>query len=886
MDEGSRKADGPLRREDLAATPDILRPDATSPEAVFGQHWPDDPDLQRQYALELESWLDGINRYRATVNNARQAEDSGHLSPLRRLIAHWIEPMVAFIEDYRARYLRTKSGRAGGAPPIWLKRTAHLDADALARTTLETIVSRIALGKPMPQPALAAAIGQAVELLHLVGIWEAKNPGLLKGYYERLRKAGATRDHRHTVLRHGFAAKVLDPAAPGRDGALWTVQQRTEIGLALIQLASTASGGRIGFDADSGQRRPTGKRGRVRSDQKLVTLDAETREWITGALSHGELRTTSRRPMLVPPKPWRGPDDGGYYLSIGTATGIVIGGHRSAAAVRKSLAAQPGTAVVVYRALDKLGQTRWRINRAVLEVATRARDSGISLPGLPQTPKRVEPRRPADIVSNAAARQAWRQAKARHIEAHLADVGRVLQAHIALNEAEAFADEQAIYFPHHCDFRGRIYPMPTALNIQGNDLARSLLEFADGLPIDNDEAEGWLAANTAKMFGQGRQSFEDRIAWTHAHEQLLRRIAEDPLGNRQEWEAAADELWLGFAAAKEWTAYRDQGRGFVTHLPCFIDGTCNGLQHFSAIAGDPELAALVNVVPSETPQDIYQAVADRASAILAEKAGYRETLALRWSWLLEGKIPRSLAKNIVMTKTYGATHKSLMDDVGEVIEKLDRQGFVFALDERPQARAWMAKVMKDAMLHRLGSAEGIMQWLRQAAAIAARHPADSEGGATGLLWVVPTGWPWVMAYGRKRKRNAHVRVDGVRSTALVYSESGRDLDAAAQTDAIAPNVIHALDAAALVFALDAMKEISAVGVIHDCVGGRAPELSAISKAVREGFVRLYKEHDPFQAIHAAIAASTDMVHRDAIATPPPRGELDVQPVRHSRYFFS
>jgi len=240
--------------------------------------------------------------------------------------------------------------------------------------------------------------------------------------------------------------------------------------------------------------------------------------------------------VLVAPKPWQGPDDGGYYLSIGTATSIVIGGHRSAVAVRKSLAAQPETAALVYRALDKLGQTGWRINRAVLEVATTARDTGVSLPGLPQPPERIEPRRPADIDTNAAARQAWRQAKARHIEAHLADVGRVLQAHIALNEDEAFADEQAIYFPHHCDFRGRIYPMPTALNIQGNDLARSLLEFADGLPIDSDEAEGWLAAHTAKMFGQGRRSFEDRIAWTRANEPLLRQIAEDPLGNRREWE--------------------------------------------------------------------------------------------------------------------------------------------------------------------------------------------------------------------------------------------------------------------------------------------------------------------------------------------------------------
>jgi DNA-directed RNA polymerase len=239
-----------------------------------------------------------------------------------------------------------------------------------------------------------------------------------------------------------------------------------------------------------------------------------------------------------------------------------------------------------------------------------------------------------------------------------------------------------------------------------------------------------------------------------------------------------------------------------------------------------------------------------------------------------------------MTKTYGATHKSLMDDVGKVIEKLDPQGFAFALDERPQARAWMAKAMKDAMSDRLGSAEGIMQWLRQTAAIAARHPAKSEGRATGLHWTVPTGWPWVMAYGRKTKRNAHVRVDGVPSTARVYSESGQNVDSAAQSDAIAPNVIHALDAAALVFALDAMKKIGAVGVIHDCVGARAPEMSAISKAVRDGFVRLYKESDALQAIHNAATAQTHPDHRDRLSAPLQRGDLNIPDVRRSRYFFA
>src|SRR5690606_11583689 len=145
-----------------ATIPASGHPHDVSPEAVFGQHWPDDPLLQRQYARELQSWLDGRTRFRSSVGRAGQAHDAGHLLPLRKLVAHWIDPVAEVIETYRTRYLTKGSGRGGGRPPAWLVRTAHLEAQTLARTIVEVIVDRVALGRPMPQPALAAALGQAV----------------------------------------------------------------------------------------------------------------------------------------------------------------------------------------------------------------------------------------------------------------------------------------------------------------------------------------------------------------------------------------------------------------------------------------------------------------------------------------------------------------------------------------------------------------------------------------------------------------------------------------------------------------------------------------------------------------------------------------------------
>ncbi len=47
---------------------------------------------------------------------------------------------------------------------------------------------------------------------------------------------------------------------------------------------------------------------------------------------------------------------------------------------------------------------------------------------------------------------------------------------------------------------------------------------------------------------------------------------------------------------------------FITHLPIYIDATCNGLQHLASMSSEANLAKLVNLTRStylDSPQDIY-----------------------------------------------------------------------------------------------------------------------------------------------------------------------------------------------------------------------------------------------------------------------------------------
>ena len=75
-----------------------------------------------------------------------------------------------------------------------------------------------------------------------------------------------------------------------------------------------------------------------------------------------------------------------------------------------------------------------------------------------------------------------------------------------------FVEEEAIYFPHQLDFRGRIYCIPS-FNPQGNDVTKGLLEFSEGLPIEDTTAAFWLAVQGANVWGFDKAPLEDRVAW-------------------------------------------------------------------------------------------------------------------------------------------------------------------------------------------------------------------------------------------------------------------------------------------------------------------------------------------------------------------------------------
>ena len=103
-------------------------------------------------------------------------------------------------------------------------------------------------------------------------------------------------------------------------------------------------------------------------------------------------------------------------------------------------------------------------------------------------------------------------------------------------------------------------------------------------------------------------------------------------GSRNEGRRAAGAVYLRF---------------ILCSLPlCAQDGSCNGLQHYAALARDSACASAVNMLPVERPQDVYSAVAAAVERQTQSDAAAGRSEAVKLLERNGGVIDRKLVKQV------------------------------------------------------------------------------------------------------------------------------------------------------------------------------------------------------------------------------------------------
>lgn len=845
----------------------------------------DSQDLQHedlisvQLRLEEEMTQRGADRFIRNTSRAREGGREDQTAYGRTILGGRIEKLSQAIAHWQDETAKGNPSRWGSA----YKKLEGYDSKVLAFLTLKHVLA--GLSSPRTVQFVAVAIGTAVEdEMRFAGIRAEERKA-----YDRLVKGAKKRTSSH--YKHVYATRV---ASELDEWKKWTRVERLHVGIKLLDILIQAIG--LVEIATNGED--------TEKALKFVKPLPSTLEWIEKKSEATAMLRPVYEPMVVQPKDWTNPFDGGYLSSSIKPLKMVKTKNRAYLEELRNV-----DMPIVYEAVNAIQRTAWQINSRVLEVMKTLWEAGSAIAGLPPKDGLPLPVKPYDIDTNLEAQAEYRKAAFKVHQENLSIMGSRIGLSMTLDIATRYEKFKRIYFPYQLDFRGRIYAVPH-ITPQGPDYQKGLLRFANGKPL-GEEGWKWLAIQGANVAGYDKASLEDRVNWVLENEDEILRIACDPFEHRG-WATSVgdtpiDKPWQFLAFCFEWAGYVEHGESFVSKLPVAMDGSCSGIQHFSAMLRDERGGAAVNLVPQDLPADVYKAVAEKVIEQaqwdaesgtedelkhtpegLAYVAPGTKTIAKQW---LQFGITRKVTKRSVMTLAYGSKEygfkEQLMEDILWPAKRaatrpdgsVDTEKFPFQGDGY-RAALYLAKAIWNAVNVVLVKAGEAMAWLQSAASLAAQEELP-------VRWTTPVGFPVMQAYPDLERRRVKTAINGA-TLFLLMNQEKENLDKRKQGQGISPNFIHSCDAAHLMLTVVRGKQagINSFAMIHDSFGTTAGDTEQFYHIVREAFIEMYTEVDVLGSFRDELASQLSEKQRGKLEELPAVGTLDLTRVAESRFSFA
>lgn len=803
-------------------------------------------DLERELQHEQGMIDRGAQAYWSKVEAKKAKGDAAATKGGTFLLKTLIDPVAARIDAF------CNKGGVGKRSEVvpYLKA---LRPEVAAYVTLRVILNVLAhRGTGDSLTHLAQTVGQHIED-ELFAAHHYKDKG---AFYNAVK---TSLDQRTSSYSH--RRRVMKRAMTREGGQVWDEWPSAlvlKVGLKLTAIVEEETG----IIKTAKAAHSTRKKRQVFS----VTLTEEANKLIDDANELGSMLSPMLMPTLIPPKPWTSPMGGGYW-SPGINLRLVKNFSRGfLTAVKDHEMPQ------VYSAINLIQSTAFRISTDVLEVAQHIFDNGLQIAGLPTRDPTPIPPKPVNIEEDEEVRREWRTAAHDAYEANAVLRSKRVAIAKCFLMAETMKDEPEIYFPAFFDFRGRVYFYPVFLNPQGADYAKGLLEFAEAKPL-GERGGFWLGVHLANCWGNDKVPLEERFAWAEAHSDEIIHAAENPLEGY--WWAEADEPFQFLQACKAWKGWVEEGPAHMSHICVRVDGSCNGLQHLSALLRDEVGGAAVNLVPADKPNDIYSQVASKVIERLEEDDS---PLAAKWLPLIDRKV----CKRPVMTLPYGAkphgyTTQILDDTVKPLVAE---KGNVFDPEKPFFASQYLAGHLWEASGGVVRAAQEAMAWLKESARVVAKEDAP-------ITWITPVGFPVVQNYHRTETVAVISMLHGkvIRPS---YHKALAKVDKQRSANGVAPNFIHSLDAAHLcLVANEVHYEIPEVQlwVVHDSYGSHACDMDALGEQIRKTFVQMHSQ-DLLGSFRDDIAANCTEATIEDFPPLPRMGTLELNKVLESTFFFA
>ena len=773
--------------------------------------------LAEQIALEREQIRKGLDKLQSNTRKLEQKDYASASEYGTYGIQAKLPSVINCINDTRNRLAR---GQNGPAFREIRKHTDDIESLALASIALKVTVDKVCSPKPRNSllATVNAAIGRAVQDECQMRHYETEAPGLLEYLKKKYWKGHSGMGTQQKLKNTRQAMNNADVPA----WESWSTNHNIKIGNWLLEQVIKGTGW---FTIESQ------RRGR-KTENFVVITDEFTR--MKDTIMHDcELFSPLAWPMVTPPKDWAPNTQGGYVLNE------VMQGHDMVRRGNSSLL----QGEEIYEFLNRIQKVGYRLNPFIVEVAEQLEKSGIKVGKFIPITEMPLPPKPVDIAENKESRHAYRRKAALVNNVNSQAFRRSCRTRMTMEAVRRFKDRERFYLPWSYDYRGRVYPIPAFLTPQDTDFGKSLLNFADASFVFPED-EKWLSFQVATTYGLDKATLADRHDWVTHNHALITRVATDPIGNIGDWEEVS-EPWCFLAACEDYYAcFIDCSRHY-TRLPIAVDATCSGLQILAGLAKDASTARMVNVLPSDRPQDAYKAIAEASVDQIPER--------LRPYW------DRKKTKRSVMTICYNAKPYSNRQYIRDAFTEIDVE---VNKDELTQ----IVTAVRDAMNKVFPGPMSVMKWIEEEVAKSIKR------GDRFLQWKTPSGFIVHQKLNKLEVERLSLQLLG--RCQVSVAKQGDEVDIKHHKNATAPNLVHSLDASLL--HISALRFHGPLAVIHDSVLCRAGDMDSLSSVVRETYLHLFAEHEILKQFADSIGAETE---------PPMIGDLEPEMVTNSTYFF-
>lgn len=601
---------------------------------------------------------------------------------------------------------------------------------------------------------------------------------------------------------------------------------------------------------------------------------------------------TDRTPTIISPKKWDNLSHGGYYGAMAKRLHFmrishIVGKTKVVKSYIKKI--RDVDLSKIYKAVNAIQETPYRINKDMYKVIEAIINQGGGLAGIAN----MEPHEPEPTRKFKETKQEYGKRFHEWLEIELSRRSKAIRALRLFRYAKDFKEYDKIYFPCNIDFRGRIYPIPL-FNHQGDDFMKSLIMYSNPVPLTDSQDIELLYWQGANLWGNDKVSHSEQVEWVKTHHSNIVDSATHPLDYL--WWTEADEPLQFLAWCMEYVKSLEYFEEFKTYegyscpLVIAYDGTCSGLQHYSAMLRDEIGGSAVNLIDHERPADIYQQVADKVLKIVEKDAmsgtldevqkeevggGQRVhfgTRSMAQAWLAHG-VTRKVVKRNVMTLAYGSGQYGFQE---QIYEDTTKGNIHFKRFEKPCAK-YMAKLVWQEVQTTVVSATEGMKYLKALAKVLTKHGLP-------VNWWTPLGLPVQQQYLKLVQKSFRTRFGDMVSWRGYYQDVADDesLDANGQKNGVAPNFIHSLDSTHLMMTVNEAG-LSNYTTIHDSFGTSLGEARHLQKVIREQLYKLYTEYSPIEEFKKYVE---EMTGEDLSDIPePPKGSLKLENILTSSFIF-